>query len=138
MTSLMWSMHDPRHPSTVDPDAFAGSSHVGVVSSVSLVGPDVLYAGSVAGYAPSQRMEIGVDSYAPGGRTPSHAHADREKLFVVLAGRARVTIGSESRVLGPGGTAFVPVDVEHAFENVGDDTLHMLAAFAHLEPPTGS
>ena len=133
--SRFWSLDDPRHPSTQDGEALAGSSHPGVISSTSMVGPDALYAGLVEGYVPSERMEIGVDSYLPGGSSPRHAHADREKLFVVLAGRARITIGDDARKLGPGGTAFVPVGVAHHFENVGEDVLHLLAAFAHLEAP---
>ena len=50
--SRIWSLADPRHPSTVDGADLQPSIHVGVVSSTALVGPDALYAGSIHGRPP--------------------------------------------------------------------------------------
>src|SRR5437879_2978233 len=83
----------PRHPSTVDGKDLPPSRHVGVLSTNTLVGPGKLYGDTVPGYAPSRRMEVGVDTYASGGSSPTHRHADREKLFVVLEGQARIWVG---------------------------------------------
>ena len=133
--SRMWSPSDPRHPSTVDGRDLPPSRHVGVISTNTLVGPGNLYGDTVPGYAPSRRMEVGVDTYAPGGSSPTHRHADREKLFVVLEGQARIRVGDESRVLGRRGLAFVPADVSHGFENPGTGDLQLLSIVALLTIP---
>jgi mannose-6-phosphate isomerase-like protein (cupin superfamily) len=133
--SRMWSPMDPRHPSTVEGDHLPPGRHVGVLSTNTLIGPGAMYGDSVGGYAPSRRMEVGVDIYAAGGSSPMHAHADREKLFVVLSGQARITVGDESRVLERSGLAFVPADVPHGFENPGTGNLELLSIVALLTVP---
>jgi quercetin dioxygenase-like cupin family protein len=80
-------------------------------------------------------MFVGMDTYAPGGTTRLHAHPDREKMFMVLDGRARLTVGDESRILDPGGFAFVPVNVTHGFENVADYDLKILQVITWLAAP---
>lgn len=68
----------------------------------------------------------GWDGYAlrvftlgPGGYTPRHSH-DWEHVNYIIAGRGRLTIGSEVYELGARDFAFVPPGVEHQFENPGN------------------
>ena len=46
-------------------------------------------------------MFVAQDTYAPGGVTRLHVHPDREKVFLALEGKARLTVGDESRELDP-------------------------------------
>ena len=135
--SLMWNPGDARHPSTLEGDDLDPGGHQGILSTFNIVWPFGFDGGSNA-QSPSREMFVGLDTYAPGGITPSHSHPDREKVFMVLEGRARLTVGEESRILDPGGLAFVPVGVAHGFENVTDRNLRILQVIAWLRSPRGA
>jgi quercetin dioxygenase-like cupin family protein len=65
----------------------------------------------------------------PGAGAPIRLHAV-EEVLTVLAGRAEVQVGGETRILGPGHSIVVPAGARHGFTNVGDGPLHMLATLA--------
>ncbi len=74
----------------------------------------------------------GWDGYAlrvfrlgPGGFTPQHSH-DWEHVNYVIAGRGKLTIGSEVHELDAGDFAFVPPGVEHQFENPGGEEFEFI------------
>src|SRR5262245_60491531 len=54
----------------------------------------------------------------PGSNVPPpHSHSANEELVVVLEGRLRYMVGSQTRDLGPGQTMATPRGVVHAFSN---------------------
>ena len=58
---------------------------------------------------------------APGGDGPPyHYHVGFDEQFTVVAGRLRIVVDDEERVLGPGESIFVPRGVPHTFRGVGD------------------
>jgi mannose-6-phosphate isomerase-like protein (cupin superfamily) len=65
----------------------------------------------------------------PGEGPGLHWHPYTE-TWVVLEGRARITIGDRQLVAGPGDTATVPAGVWHGFTNVGDGRLQVLCIHA--------
>jgi quercetin dioxygenase-like cupin family protein len=130
--SLLWNPGDPPPPSMIDDDALLNAGgHSGIRSTWALAWPPSLDGGSEHAFA-SQVLFAAVDEYAPGGRTESHAHPDREKLFIVLDGFLEIAVGDEQRTLGPGGMAFVPVGASHGFANAGDSVLRVAQIIAHL------
>jgi mannose-6-phosphate isomerase-like protein (cupin superfamily) len=63
-------------------------------------------------------------------------HADNDKVYAVLAGRCRVDVGEDSRVLGPGGIAVAPAGVSHGLHNEGEVPASLLVFMApHPSPP---
>ncbi len=50
-------------------------------------------------------------------RAAGHAHADADKVYAVIEGRCRVTVGEESRVLAEGQVAVAPAGVGHGLLN---------------------
>lgn len=70
----------------------------------------------------------------PGRGAPPHVHPNAEEVIVVLAGTAAFVIDGDAAELTAGDTALVPAATPHSFRNVGDDTLHILAAFSAAEP----
>ena len=54
-------------------------------------------------------------TYEPGTGVPRHAHDACEQLVAVLEGDVTVTIGDESRRLGPGDVAVISRGLEHEF-----------------------
>jgi quercetin dioxygenase-like cupin family protein len=62
----------------------------------------------------------------PGGGPPPHYHLSEDESFRVLAGRVVFLVDGKWREVGPGGAAFMPSGVVHAFNNVGDRPSRML------------
>ncbi|MHA1589422.1 MAG: cupin domain-containing protein [Candidatus Njordarchaeales archaeon] len=56
----------------------------------------------------------------PGGKIPRHAHWYEHEIYV-LKGRGRVGIGEKVYEVEEGSVLFVPPDVPHWYENIGDE-----------------
>ncbi len=58
-----------------------------------------------------------VDSWSPPlSGPPRHIHEAEDEIFIVTAGRMRLWLEGEERILTPGDTAFVPRGREHTFQ----------------------
>ena len=57
---------------------------------------------------------------SPGNGPPVHIHRRDDEVWWVLEGHYRFRVGETLVELEPGGMAFGPRDVPHAFTNVGD------------------
>ena len=88
----------------------------------------------VAAGRPARRMAILREVYEPGADTGSEmlSHAGEEG-GVVVAGRIEVTIGGETRVLGPGDAYYFASTVPHRFRNRGRERCEIISASS---PPT--
>jgi unsaturated pyranuronate lyase len=51
--------------------------------------------------------------YQPGKTVPRHAHEHTEQLMAIVEGSVRMTIGDETRDLGPGDVVCVNRGIEH-------------------------
>ena len=58
-------------------------------------------------------ITLGVIELEPDAALPEHHHLN-EQLGIVVSGVLEMTIGGESRTLGPGETWTIPPDVPHA------------------------
>lgn len=61
-----------------------------------------------------------------GFASPYHVHHAEDELWYVLEGDVRFVSGSTSLAIGKGGLAFLPRDVPHGFEVVGEAEARML------------
>ena len=59
-----------------------------------------------------------------------HAHQGAEKIYFVLAGRGRFTVGDEEREADAGTLVLAPAGVPHGVTNVGGERLSLLVAIA--------
>jgi mannose-6-phosphate isomerase-like protein (cupin superfamily) len=57
-----------------------------------------------------------------------------DEIYVVMTGRARITVGDEVRDVGPGSVVYVAATVPHRFHDI-TERLELLVVFA---PPEGS
>lgn len=73
-------------------------------------------------------MSVGTYSIPAGGVDDQSPHAEDE-IYVVTAGRARVTAGGQTLDVHPGMTLFVAAGEEHRFHDVEAD-LALLVVFA--------
>jgi len=58
------------------------------------------------------KIEVGRYRLAAGTGAKPHRHP-QEQVINVLAGKLRVRVGDEERILGPGDAALIPANTEH-------------------------
>ena len=71
----------------------------------------------------------------PGCRLEPHTDS-AEETIVVLAGRARLTVGDEVAEVAAGGLALVPENAPHEVRSVGDEPLRFTAVYASADITT--
>ena len=62
---------------------------------------------------------------------PQSPHAEDE-VYVVMSGRAWITVGAEERAVGPGDVIYVAATVSHRFHDMSED-LEVVVLFAPPE-----
>lgn len=67
---------------------------------------------------------------AAGCSTTPHHHAVTEEIYYILAGSAAMTLGHETRPVGPGDAIAIPPGVRHTIRNTGPDELVFLCTCA--------
>ena len=67
---------------------------------------------------------------APGTATTPHHHAVTEEIYYILAGSAEMTLGRETRPVGPGDAIAIPPGLRHTIRNPGPEELVFLCTCA--------
>lgn len=73
---------------------------------------------------------IGLNCLEPNQVQPVHAHQAADKIYFVLSGNGRFTIGDEQQIASTGTLVVAPAGVPHGVENQGDERLSLLVAIA--------
>ena len=60
---------------------------------------------SKADLARGKQLFVGLNCFEPGQSQHPHTHADADKFYFLISGKARMTVGSETQRVGPGGDA---------------------------------
>jgi quercetin dioxygenase-like cupin family protein len=63
------------------------------------------------------------------GQCADHKH-NHEQLGIILSGNIKVTIGNESKNLGPGDAYCIPANVRHGFKVRGDKEAQYFEVFS--------
>jgi transcriptional regulator with XRE-family HTH domain len=88
----------------------------------------------VAPRRPNRAMSIMHERYAPGADTGADMlRHDGEEGGVVVRGRIELTIGADSRQLGPGDAYYFTSAIPHRFRNTGSEPCEIISAST---PPT--
>jgi mannose-6-phosphate isomerase-like protein (cupin superfamily) len=66
----------------------------------------------------------------PGGQTAPHYHPQTEEIYYILAGTGRMTIGDETRDVGPGDAIAIPPRAVHTIATTSDVPLRFLCCCA--------
>ena len=92
-----------------------------------IAGPPAVYGPDKTGRElnqfPSRRIQLSIHTWPPGKAHGSHHHRSWEQCYYIFSGQAKITVGDEEKVVGPGGSAFMPPRVEHNIVAVGDQQL---------------
>ena len=76
-------------------------------------------------------LSVGLYVLPAGGTDPQGPHTEDE-VYHVVAGRARITVGSEDRAVQAGSVVFVGADVAHHFHAI-EEELVVLVIFGPAE-----
>ena len=67
---------------------------------------------------------------APHGGPPLHVHHRQLETIHVVSGRFKVRIGDDEHLLEPGGFAYLPAGIPHAFLNLTSEPGEVVVVFA--------
>jgi mannose-6-phosphate isomerase-like protein (cupin superfamily) len=79
----------------------------------------------------SHDLSVGLYVLAAGATDPQGPHTEDE-VYLVVGGRAHITVGDEDRPVGPGSVIFVAADVPHRFHDI-EEALTVLVVFGPAE-----
>ena len=88
-----------------------------------------------ADLAGTDRMHVGLLCLEPGQVQAPHAHDAADKVYYVVEGLATVTVGHETRDLGPGAFALAKAGETHGLANKGRDRLTVVTVSSPPPPP---
>jgi len=77
------------------------------------------------------QLFVGLNCFEPGQTQPVHAHAGADKFYFVVSGKARLSVGDESRLATAGELVWAPADVPHGVVEVLERTTLLVA----IAPP---
>ncbi len=78
----------------------------------------------------AQLLSLAEVTIAPNGGAREHYHRQMEEVYYLLQGQARLTVGDETRIVGPGDTIVIPPGDRHKIVNMGATDVVMIVACA--------
>ncbi len=79
----------------------------------------------------SARLFVGLNCLKRGQSQRRHTHDAADKFYLVLSGKARITVGGASSLLAAGGLAWAPAGEPHGIDEAMEDTVVLVA----MAPP---
>lgn len=77
------------------------------------------------------QLFLGLNCFEPGQSQAAHTHTGADKFYLVVSGKARITVGAETRVAEPGTLVWAPADVPHGV----DEALERTVLLVGIAPP---
>jgi quercetin dioxygenase-like cupin family protein len=84
-----------------------------------------------ANLARGSRLFLGLNCFERGQMQAVHAHSGADKFYLILSGKARMTVGTETRAVEAGMVVWAPADVPHGVEEALERTVMLVG----LAPP---
>ncbi|MBZ4324082.1 cupin domain-containing protein [Streptomyces huiliensis] len=78
-----------------------------------------------------RNMSVGLYALDAGDVDPQGPHG-QDEVYVVVSGRASITVGDETTEVGRGSVVYVPAGVTHRFHHISED-LRVLVVFSPPE-----
>jgi len=77
---------------------------------------------------------VGLNCFEPGQSQKLHVHGGSDKFYLVVSGKARITVGDETREVGEGTVVWAPADLPHGVAEALERTVLLIAMGP---PPAG-
>ncbi|MBT2382815.1 cupin domain-containing protein [Streptomyces sp. ISL-11] len=78
-----------------------------------------------------RNMSVGLYALDAGDSDPQTPHA-QDEVYLVVSGRASITVGTETTEVARGSVVYVPAGVTHRFHHISED-LRVLVVFSPPE-----
>ncbi len=78
----------------------------------------------------TERMFCDVYCFEPGQRQDAHAHADSDKVYVVLEGTPKISVGDDEHEVAEGGAVLAPAGEPHGVSNEAKTRARVLVFMA--------
>jgi quercetin dioxygenase-like cupin family protein len=78
-----------------------------------------------------KRLFVGLNCFEPGQSQKVHAHTGADKFYYVCSGRARLTVGEDTREVAEGGIVWAPAGVPHGVAEALERTVLLVG----IAPP---
>ena len=78
-----------------------------------------------------QQLFVGLNCFEPGQSQKVHVHAGADKFYLVVSGKARITVGDQTREVGAGTVVWAPADLPHGVDEALERTVMVVA----MAPP---
>jgi quercetin dioxygenase-like cupin family protein len=80
------------------------------------------------------RLFAGLNCFEAGQTQPVHAHAGADKFYFLVSGKARMTVGDETREAAAGDLVWAPAGIPHGVVEALERTVMLVA----MGPPPGA
>ena len=76
--------------------------------------------------APIELCSLAEEVLPPGATVARHHHLATEEVYYILHGTGQMTVGEETRAVGPGDAIYIPLNHIHTLTNTGAEPLTLL------------
>ncbi|WUH92232.1 cupin domain-containing protein [Streptomyces sp. NBC_00433] len=88
--------------------------------------------GAYLRFLKERTMSAGLYALKAGESDPQQPHA-QDEVYLVVSGRAAITVGEETTTVARGSVVYVPAGTAHRFHHVTED-LRVMVVFSPPEP----
>jgi quercetin dioxygenase-like cupin family protein len=74
-----------------------------------------------------RHLFVGLNCFEPGQSQKTHVHGGSDKFYLLISGKARMTVGSDTRIVGEGTVVWAPADLPHGVEEALERTVMLIA-----------
>ena len=60
-----------------------------------------------------RQLFVGLNCFEPGQVQSTHLHRGADKFYLIVSGKARMTVGADQWIAGPGQLIWAPADLPH-------------------------
>jgi quercetin dioxygenase-like cupin family protein len=96
------------------------------IQALSRVGFDPTKA-TKADLAGGERLFVGLNCFEPGQHQRVHTHAGADKVYFLVSGKARMTVGDDTREVAAGTLVWAPAGVPHGVIEAIERTVMLVA-----------
>lgn len=72
------------------------------------------------------QCSLAEETLPPGCAVTPHRHRQIEEIYYIVSGHGLMTVGEETREVGPGDAVYVPRGNRHTLQNTGDDPIKLI------------
>ena len=80
-----------------------------------------------------EQLFLGLNAFEPGQSQPVHTHAGADKFYLILSGKARMSVGGREWVASAGDLVWAPADLPHGVAAALERTVMLVG----IAPPPG-